>query len=458
MEEVKNTPVVEENTPETKPTETEKITSSDYKLIIDMIKEVDEQYETLKNTLSEMVKNTYGLKPDVLEFILPYTKDQICTLEPDEIKAFLTQYLIDETDTRYSEMSDTDLVETMTMVKDASLLILTTKAEADEIKESSNDVLKEYFNYMTSDRVKKSREKRLEGMKKALELETNEVERNKIQKMINTIESTLNFSFVKTRFEEFGDRELESIKHGFFTEQKGSYVIEKYKAKISKFGYNPDIYKYFFNIEENFLPKRYSQFNNLFLFIYMRQVAYADPYDKNEKMTVQALTGALANLIYHKFDSLESEQFFIQIITEVLDLFMNNEDFDYVEYFKENNMTYEDHPARKQAEAAHEKHRKESLLRMLTNMKVDSNSFNADMTADELQEIYNQESELMIKNQVKLNTDEELTIEDSEEVEIEDGCVNIEPKLHLSSTYGEMGNPSNDEEVNTNSAWEDNEE
>lgn len=434
MEEVKNIQEVEESTTETKPEETEKISSSDYKIIIDMIKEVDGQYNMLRDTLSAMITNTYGLSADVLDMILPYEKDQIQTLSIDEMKEFLNKYLLNSADTRYTDMESDALIETMNTIKDASLVLLSTKKEADEIKASSSDVLKDYFNYMSSDKVKKSREKRLEGMKKALELETNEVERNKIQKMIDTLESTLNFTFVKQRFIDLGEKEIESILDGYFSLDRGSYIIDRYKQKISKFGYNDVIYKYFFNIEENFLPKKYSPFNNLFLFIYMRQVAYADPYNKNDKMMVQALTGALANLIYHKFDSLESEQFFIQVITEVLDLFLNKEGT--LEFFKENNATYEDHPARKEAEASHEKRRKESLIRMLNNMKI--TDFDDSMSADELQQIYNRETELMIQNQIKPSSDdEELSIEDSEEVVLEPTI-----KIKKNSVYGEMGNPS----------------
>lgn len=447
MEEVKNVQEVEEVTSETN--ETEKMSVSDYKIIIDMIKEVEEQYNSLKETLSAMVQHTYGVKPEILDMILPYNKDDIPTMDSEVIRDFLNKYIVDENDTRYTEMLGEGLIDAMTEIKDASLVLLSTKKEADEIKESSADVLKEYFNYMSSDRVKKSREKRLEAMKKALELETNELEKKKIQKMISMIESTLNFSFVKSRFDEFGAKELESIRHGYFTMKAGSYIIDRFKSRIPKFGYNTDIYKYFFNIEENFLPKKYSPFNNLFLFIYMRMVAYADPYDKNDKMMVQALTGALANLIYHKFDSLEGEQFFIQVITDVLDLFINEESFDYVEYFKENNTTYEEHPARKEAEAMHETRRKESLLRMLANMNI--TGFDSSMTADELQEIYNRETDLMIKNQVSSTCEEsELTIENSEDVDVneeESDVTTITPKFEKNSVYGVMGNPSTDEET-----------
>ena len=118
-------------------------------------------------------------------------------------------------------------------------------------------------------------------------------------------------------------------------------------------------------------------------------------------------------------------------------------------------MTYEEHPARKQAEAAHETHRKESLLKMMAQLKVDSNKYNQNMTVDELQELYNQETEMMIKKQMKKDESEELTIEDSEEVDTGDGPVNIEPKIQKNSIYGVMGNTT---EETSESTWRDDEE
>ena len=428
--------------------ECEKFSAKDYKVIIDMIKEVEDQYKTMKETLSSLMNNTYGLKPEVLEMVLPYAKEEIPTLKDEQITEFLNKYIISE-DNTYTGKDREVLVETMTSVKDASLVLLATKKEADEIKESSNDVLKDYFNFMTSDKIKKMRENRLAAMKQALELETDEIERKKIQHMIGVIESTLNYSFIKSRFEKFGEKELDSIKEGYFNQSRGSYVINRFRDKIKKFGYNPDIYKYFFNLEENFLASKYSPFNNLFLFIYMRMTAYADPYNKDDKMMVQALTGALSNLVYHKFDSLEGEQFFLQVISEVLDKFIESEEFDYVNYFKENNTTYEDHPVRKEVEALHEKNRKESLIRMLTEMKI--SNFDESMTADELQDIYNKETELMIQNQLgSKSDDEELVIDNSEDVE-ETSEVDITPtiKIQTDSLYGEFGNketPENNHE------------
>ena len=117
---------------------------------------------------------------------------------------------------------------------------------------------------------------------------------------------------------KLGKKEIDSIKVAYFDKSKGSYIIDKYKAKIKHFGFEEKLFHYFFNIEENFLEEEYHVYNNLFLFIYMRMVAYSDPYDKTEKMYIQSLTSNLANLIYHRFDSTENEKNFLEIIKRVL--------------------------------------------------------------------------------------------------------------------------------------------
>ena len=392
--------------------ETKSMSSTDYKVILDMIKEMDDQFKMIKESLENMVRDTYGLKPDVLNMILPYEKSDIPNLVKDDIREFLSRYTIEPDDDSYRTMDEEELLEIMTSVKDASLLILSSEAESKKIKEDSNDVLKDYFNYMSSDKVKKVREQRLEALKAALYNETNEINKEKIKKMINTIESSFNYSFLQRRFDLYGEKEIQSIKTSFFDTKRGSYVIDRFKAKITKFGYNPDLYKYFFNIEENFLAKKYSPFNNLFLFIYMRMVAHSDPYNKEDTLLVQSITGALANLIYHKFQSTENEQYFIDVIANIIDKF-----YDDVEYFKENNETYEEHPSRKEAILKYETKRKESIIKMLDELKIVGYDPNA--SVEELQEIYNRETEILIKKQLNSKDDdgEELVIEEAETVE-----------------------------------------
>ena len=144
--------------------------------------------------------------------------------------------------------------------------------------------------------------------------------------------------------------------------------------------------------------------------MYLRMVAYADPYSTRDKMFVQAFTGALSNLIYHKFDNLESEYSFIHIIMDILDKFEA-----YHDKFESDNITHENHPVRKEYEEEHEKVRKQELIAKLKDMRI--SSYTDDMSATELQEIYNSELDLMIRKQIKPEEDVTLEIEGSEEID-----------------------------------------
>ena len=274
MEDIKN--VVDEDTTtvneevvteEAEATEeiTESVSASDYKVIISMIKEMEDQYEMTEKSVRNAMETKYRLRPDVLDMILPYELDAIKDLEDDVIREFLTRNCIFRDDTTYNTLPKASLVKVMTSVKEASLTLLNTKAEADKLKSESADVLREYFNYMSSDKVKAARMKRLEAMKKALELESDPYQIKKIKEMIDAMEASMNFTFLQERFEKYGKKEIDNIMQGYFDDKRGSYIITRYKEKIRRFGFNPEVYKYFFNIEENFLAKKYSPFNNLFI-------------------------------------------------------------------------------------------------------------------------------------------------------------------------------------------------
>ena len=336
----------------------------DYKVIIDLIKTMTEEYNTLVDTVTNTLHDDYGLNKLCVESILPYDNDQIKNMSIDDIKEFLVSNSID----RYNELTEDEdhYRKIMDIIKNSSVMINSSRMELKNLKEESQDILKEYFTFMSSDKVRQQRLKHIEDLKYALTIETNEAEKKRLTELINNLENVLNFSFLKERFDELGVKELESIKEGFFNGNKGAYVIKKYTDKITKFGYQVDIYKKFFNIEENFLDKKYSPFNNLFLYIAMRTIAYADPYTKKDKLIVSSLISALSNLIYHRFSETEDEGIFKGVITSILDLFMDD-----VEYFKENNTSYENHPVRIEGDAKREAERRESLTRILNNLKIE---------------------------------------------------------------------------------------
>lgn len=372
----------------------ERLSPKEYKVIIDMIHEMDEQYKVLKETTVNIIVNENHLKEDIIDAILPYTKDAIASMDIEDIRTFLMQYA--ESDTQRDVicyMDDEELRAEMKEIKDATLVLLTAEDESKKLKDESSEVLEEYFNYMSSDKVKAVREKRLEAMKKAYELEKDEIKKKKIQNMIDSIESAMNYSFMEDRFKSLGDKEIESIIAGFFNPKKGMYMIHRFKLRIKKFGFNDDIFKYFFNIEETFLPDEYHPYNNVFLFIYMRMVAYSDPYDRKDKMFVQSITGALANLVYHKFTNAETEHAFINTICHILDYFNDKKDF-----FIENNTTYENHPARIKLENARKERMKQELIEKLDNMKL--TNYNVDDSYEQLKEYYDTEMERLKSEQL----------------------------------------------------------
>lgn len=378
----------------------------DYKIVVNMIKEVDESYNTLRQSAISTL-TSYGLHESVLEAVLPYEKDKLDNVDTETMRKVLTENSL-EGGFAINNVSDENVREIFANVKNESILLISTKMETEKIKAESSDVLKDYFTYISSDRVKKSREARLNALKEALSKESHDSPQyNTINKMINTIESSLNFSFVKERFEKFGEIETQSIEEGFFKDKKGMYILDRFNSKIKKFGYNPEVIRSFYNIEENFLTKEYSPLNNLFLYWYIRFVAYSDPYSKDDLIMVQSITSAMANLIYHKFESIESEQFFISIVRDVDSYFMKD-----VEVFKENNSSYEGHHDRIVAKEEHDKHRKEALIKSLHRLNV--TDFDESMDIDDLQKLYSETAEKLIDAQIPKKEDK--TSEESSKV------------------------------------------
>jgi hypothetical protein len=141
------------------------------------------------------------------------------------------------------------------------------------------------------------------------------------------------------RIIKLGDEEIENIYNKFIDEKEQNYVAKRYINKITKFGYKKDIYTHFLSVEENFLPEEYHPLNNLFVFNYMRYVAYADPYNKEDDIKVKAITVAIANLVYHKFNHDDKEKEFIEFIKAFDDRFLM-----YAESLKTKNKSYKNSP------------------------------------------------------------------------------------------------------------------
>lgn len=411
-EEIKTENEVVENATEEKSS----FNPKDYSIIRDMMKEMDEWNKMLKDETHSILKNSYGLTNFAVVGIIPYTDEKIESMTLEEIHAFVEKYK-DQTVTHVEKIETLEEgIKMMKEVKDLQMNLYDAEQEASKLKDQSQDILNDYFEYLSSPEVVEARKKRLEKMRELAEAETDEYKKYQMKKMIDSMEKSNNMEFIFKRFYDDSVRETKLVFEQFFDEKRGSYIIDRYKKRISKFGFDVNLYKYFFNLEENFLDEKYHAFNNLFLFYYMRFIAYADPYDKTDKLFVQSLTSAIANIVYHKFNSKMEEQTFIHVIEKFEDYFMDKYD-----YFMENNTTRPGHPVREKATAKYEADQKTALINKMNELGI--TGYDESMTAKELHNYFNAKMDEMLDAQKK-EKEAKATV-----TENEDGSITIEPDM-----------------------------
>ena len=391
----------------------------DYKMLIEMVKEMDSQLKVLEDFANMRIRDEFHLDPSILDNILSLREEDIKEISKENGLDFLRRHYSKDDDYtdlyttihRYQKidkdsefLTECEAIRKILMeIKNDSMTIYQVKQQIVELKSESADILKEYNTYLASSEVQKKKLERLEKMKEMAGKEEDESKKKEMLKKISVMESSYSLSFLFDRINKYGDKEIESIKDAFFDKRKGSYIIQRYKDKIKQFGFKDKVYRWFFNLEENFLPEEYHVYNNLFLFIYMRTLAYYDPYNKEEKMYGQALTSTIANLVYHRFEETEKEKDFIEIIKKILDKFEV-----YHDYFGKYNKTQPGHPDRLATELKHETQRRNLLIERMNQMNIDG--YPEDGTADELQEYFNNAVEELVKDQVREETDEENVI------------------------------------------------
>ena len=367
------------------------------------IKQLDSWVESSRSLFEETRKlnmeNIYamGFNDELIKSIYDFNDERIDGLTLAECDELFEKYGIDKTDVEliYSKSFLKDksyLTYIKEKLKEAKNDLLEIKKAEDELKDIEMQVrnLKQSFiDYVRSPEFKEKKKENIDRLKEALENETDEVKKNKYLEQLKIIENIESSKFLLDRLDKYGKKEINSILNSFFDNKKGEYMMERFKTSCSKFGFKPEIYQYFFNLEENLLPEEYHVFNNLFLFVCMRFIAYADINVKSDKMYVEKTINNLAHLIYHDFQNEEEEKEFLNLIKNIDDRFREHE-----ELFKEQNTTHPNHPVRIEHTRIYKENKRKDLIEELTKdypekylkEDLDEKSF------DELREI--QEKEL----------------------------------------------------------------
>lgn len=425
MEDIEKVNQVEEITTETPVEESSVKGTTDspdsYSIIRDMMKEMKEYQKMMEDETRNILHSSYHLSDEVMVPLAFISNSQIDKMTLEEINEFFGKYAYKT----YSSIEYDDVEEAriaMHEIKKLQFNLMEIENEYKKLQSESNDILNDYAEFLSSEKVINARKARIEKMKELAKNEPDETKRREIERKIHCIEMTQSLDFIFTRLDTFGDKEKKNVIDAFFDDKKGSYVINRYKEKIVKFGFDVNLYKYFFNLEENFLSEEYHPFNNLFLFYYMRFVAYSDPYKEEDKLYVQSLTSAIANLIYHKFPKNKketeenstdesnvnaAEQRFIKILEKFASFFEDQR-----EYFFENNTMRPGHPIREEMTAKREMERKAAIIKKMTDLKI--TGYDENMTANELQEYFNSKLDEVIEQQKK-ERDAEKAVAQAEE-------------------------------------------
>lgn len=388
--------------------------------VIEIMRAAREYYNQNLNQATTMITDICHFTPNLLNEAVAFTLDDLENYSDDEIARIYARYA--QTPSQNQSVSINDKRDDLISAKKISNSVFQSKAQYESIQDIYRQHVEDNWKKRNS---KGSREKQLteiEELRTAVEATEDPVEKRQMLHKLQFNESILNTSFISDRIRELTEKERSRVIDQFFDEKQGSYCMERMKNRAAKFHLKPDWYKICFNLEENFLPVEYHIYNNLFLYAVTRFIAYADPYNKEDRAMVSAITNNIFALVYHKFDDPSIEALVTQVIMSYDDYFK-----DYKEKFIKDNTTRPGHPVREAYSKKRELDRKEQLQAALTKFNIPYPETIDTMSANELQEYFNNKVETMMKE----NTMESKSSTGAASVDETEDVLVVEPSFHL---------------------------
>lgn len=365
---------------------------------IGMLKDQTKNLEDFLNTC--LHQQFYIENSKIIDDLMPYSISDIKEFDESFCRDFLSRYISKNSsiekliaDTIKDGESDDDVLHRLLIfIKSEYLKIVKFKLEIRGFETETDELFDDYIKEYNSTEKFDARQKNLEKMKDDIDSEQDDDRRHEMETKFDILNSAFNLDFILNRLT---DKEVENIVHIFFNTEKSAYTINRYKKSMHMHHLNPDMYTKFFNIEEYFCGEDYYQYNNLFLFIYMRFVAYHKPNDKASKIFVQSINTALTNLMYHKFNSPEYEEKMINFIKAVDDRFAA-----YKDKFEDDNIMNPRNPINMMRRKKHDYERREEIKNAMSKFNINIDDFDHKSVSD-LQEILDNEIIKIMENQVK---------------------------------------------------------
>lgn len=241
----------------------------------------------------------------------------------------------------YSERRHALLMEIMLTVIDNINEVKDTFDEVESIKKQADEQMEEYIKYITSDEYDAKQKDRIEQLMKKAEESKNPEEKRRCLAIVKSLKDAKDFKFLQYRIDKLGEPEIRKIEDMFFNNSGSSHLMERFRNKIKKLGYDEKIYLSFLNLEEKFLEEKYHVYNNLFLFHVVRYIVHVDTYSKDQRLFATTIITNLGNLVYNRFTSDTLRTKFLNVIRDFLDRFSGS-----YERFDKYNVLHPNHPTR----------------------------------------------------------------------------------------------------------------
>ena len=385
--------------------------------IREIMKMARESYNTSLNQTASLMEASYKIAPSFLTDAAKWSTEDFDTMTDEEIQKIYDEYFVGSEESKLLQVED--IRKDLKACKGLSNSAYEMKKSFKEVQELYNESVDEDWKRRNSKEYRDATLKRISDWKAEIEkmdpVKDARVIRDMRQK-IEFMESTITLDFITERIKHV-EREKTTIMRQFFSEREGSYSLDRCKSKSPKFGFDKDWYKFFFNLEENFLPEEYHVFNNLFLFNVMRFIGYQDPYNQKDRGMVQAIISSLTGLVYHKFADAEMENVIISLIKDYDSYFEDQR-----EKFMNDNTTRPNHPVRLEQSKKADADRRNDLFAGMVKFGFDIPENATEMSTHDLQEYFNNKMEEMVSK----NTVEKELHGDAETTE-EDGVTKIRP-------------------------------
>lgn len=200
------------------------------------------QEELEKMTLDELKEFNIALNGD--KFI------EEPDMEDDDLAEFLRGWML------YFKNSADFNVELDNLVKELEEITKQNNKKLEELmKERGDDNVISFLRHVIDDNLTKAKEI------------NNQQLINKYLKMSEVFEDTFNLEVLKELYKKIGGRNTKEE-----ARCKANYIYEKYRKKALELGLKNDL-AYASDLEKKFLPEKYHESNNLFVFIVMKYIS-----------------------------------------------------------------------------------------------------------------------------------------------------------------------------------------